>query len=211
MANDYCATSDIQAGFPDSVLYSTTDTAFTGLIALMCTRASRLIDKEVGRWPGYFYPTSDAETRYFDGSGCDVQEIDDCISLTSASVAEEGGIASTSYTAWTENTDFYVSPYNWSANNEPFHELVIDWNGSKAVWYRYRKSVKVVGVFGYSATVPDDIKQAVIIQVVRWYMRSKQGYQDASANPEVGQIFYTKRLDPDIAEILNPYKIRNMV
>jgi len=208
MANDYATLAEVQAGFPDSLIATTTDTAFTGLIESMITRASRLIDREVGRWPGYFYPTTDTATRYYDGSGDIEQPIDDCCSLTSVAVAESGGVASTSYTTWTEDTDFYVSPYNWSANNEPVHELVIDWNSGKSGWYRYRKAVQVVGIFGWSTTLPDDIKEACIIQTVRWYMRSKQGYQDASANPEVGRIYMTK-LDPDVVTILHSYKVRN--
>ena len=208
MANDYATLAQVQAGFPDSTISTTTDTAFTGIIGSMITRASRLIDREVGRWPGYFYPTTDAVTRYYDGTGDTEQCIDDCCSLTSVAVAESGGIDSTSYTTWTEDTDFYVSPYNWSANIEPVGELVIDWNSGKPGWYGYRKAVKVVGIFGWSTTLPDDINEACIIQAVRWYMRSKQGYQDASANPEVGRIYMTK-LDPDVVNILHSYKVRN--
>lgn len=210
MANAYCTTTDIQEGLVDSGLSTSTDTAYTNLFGYMATRASRLIDREVAKWPGYFYPTTDGETRYFDGSGEDVQEIDDCLSITSIGVAEEGGVASTSYTTWTENTDFYVAPYNYSALGLPFNELVIDWNGSQSVWYRYRKAVKITGIWGYSTTVPDDVKQAVVIQATRWFARSRQMYQDASANPEVGQIFMTK-LDPDVAQILWHYKVRNQV
>lgn len=209
MANDYATLAEVQAGFVDSdTMRTTTDTAITGVLESMATRASRLIDREVGRWPGYFYPTTDDETRYYDGSNGAVQPIDDCISMTSVSVAEDGGIASTSYTAWTEDTDFYVSPYNWEQIKEPFDELVIDWNASKPGWYGYRKAVQVIGLFGWSASLPDDVNEACIIQTVRWFTRSRQNYQDASANPEVGRIYMTK-LDVDVAEILWSYKVRN--
>ena len=208
MANDYATLAEVQAGFPDSGMGTTTDTAFTGIIESLITRASRLIDREVGREPGYFYATTDDTTRYYDGSGEVEQRIDDMATLTSVAVAESGGIASTSYTTWTEDTDFYVSPYNYSANNEPISELVIDFNSGKSGWYGYRKAVQVVGVFGWSLTLPDDINEACIIQSVRWYMRSKQGYQDASSNPMTGQIFLTK-LDPDVEKILHSYKVRN--
>lgn len=214
MAQDYATLAEVQAGFPDSPLADTTDTGFTGLIESMITRASRLIDNEVAMWPGYFYPTTDDETRYFDGSGegaSGSQPIDDCVSLTTVSVAEGGGVASTSYTDWTEDTDYFVSPYNYSALSQPITDLIIILDGSKTSWYRSRKSIKVAGIFGYSTTRPDVINQACIIQTVRWYMRSKQSYEDASANPFTGDLLFVQELDPDVIKILWKWILRNMV
>jgi hypothetical protein len=42
-------------------------------------------------------------------------------------------------------------------------------------------------------------------------MRAKQGYQDASANPEIGQMTYVKELDPDVKRLLWPWKLGAMV
>jgi hypothetical protein len=103
MTHDYCATSDVLASMPDSGLNSSTDTGYTSALEMMITAASRLIDLEVGRWPGSFYPATTDETRYYDGSTCgDVQDIEDCVSITSVAVAETGGTAAADYTAWTE-------------------------------------------------------------------------------------------------------------
>ena len=208
---DYTSINDVKADLPDSPLFSSSDTNYDAVIGGMITAASRLIDREVGRWPNYFYPSTDDETRYFDGSGQVILDIDEAISLTSVSVSEGGGTGSTDYSAWTENTDFYVWPYNYTALSTPIRELHIDWNGSKSTWTRYPKAVKVVGRFGYSATPPTDIAQACKIQAFRWFMRAKQGYQDAGANPALGQMTYVQQLDPDIREILRPYQIGNMV
>lgn len=211
---DYATLAEVQAGFPDSTLATTTDTGFTGLIASMITRASRLIDNEVGMWPNYFEPTTDGETRLFDGSGENAngsQPIDDCISLTSVSVAESGGVASSDYTTWTEDTDFFVAPYNYVALSQPITDLIIQRDGGKGSWLRARKSIKVTGLFGYALTRPEEINQACIIQAVRWYMRSKQSYEDASANPFTGELLFLQELDPDIKLILRKYQIRNMV
>jgi hypothetical protein len=46
---------------------------------------------------------------------------------------------------------------------------------------------------------------------MRWFMRAKQGYQDAGSSPELGQMFYTQELDPDVKKILHPYILENMV
>lgn len=207
---DYCETSDIKADSPDSQLNSTTDTTYDAAIAGFITAASRAIDSYVGRQPDWFAST-DSETRYYDGSGEVTQEIDECHTLTSVSVAESGGTSSDDYTDWTENTDFYVWPYNHSEMEIPIQRLVADWNGDKSVWPRFRKSVIVVGQFGYSATAPEDVKLACKIQATKWFMRAKQNWQDASASAQTGQMIYAQALDPDVKVLLMGYTIGNMV
>ena len=202
---DYSTTTDIISNAPDSGIGSTTDANVSTALGYFITRASRLIDREVGRWDNYFYPSSDETTRYYDGSGCDELEIDDCVSITTLSVAEDGGTASTDYTAW-GSTDFLTYPYN----DAPFRKLVIDFNSTKPGFYSFRKAVKILGFFGYSLTPPADVAQACETQAVRWYMRAKQGYQDVSGNSDVGQTTVSD-LDPDVKEILRHYKSRNIV
>jgi len=207
---DYCSTSDIKAEMPDSTLASSTDTTYDTAIGTFITAASRLIDKEVGREANWFSST-DEQTRYYDGSGEVMQEIDECHTLTTVSVSESGETCSSGYTDWTLDTDFYISPYNYSDLGIPFTRLIADFNGTKYRFPRYRKCVKVVGQFGYSASPPEDIQQACKIQTMRWFARSKQMYQDASANANTGQLIYVKKLDPDVEELLRSYQIGNMV
>ena len=85
---DYCTYAEIKAVMPDSPLVQMGATEHENAFDALITRASRLIDKEVGRWPNYFYPTTDAQTRYFDGSGEKEQWIDECLTLTTLAVAE---------------------------------------------------------------------------------------------------------------------------
>ena len=207
---DYVTVAEIKADMPDSDIGTLND--YDAVISTMITSASRLIDREVGGWPNYFDAPSTDETRYFDGSGEKEQYIDPLVSLTTVSVSESGGRASTNYTDWTENTDFYVWPYNYSKIGKPIEMLIVDNNaGSKGVFADVSKGVKVVGKFGYSASPPDAIKQAVRIQVNRWFMRAKQGWQDTSASERLGQMLYTQSLDPDVKRLLEPFKIGNMV
>lgn len=206
---DYVTVAEIKADLPDSDIDTLND--YDAVLANMITSASRLIDREVGGWPNYFDAPSTDSTRYFDGSGEEEQWIDPMTSLTSVSVAESGGRSSSNYTDWTEDTDFYVWPYNHSEIGKPIEKLIVDnFEGSKGVFNESRKSVKVVGKFGYSASPPDDIVQAVKIQVMRWFMRSKQAWQDTSASERLGQMLYTQELDPDVKRLLMPYKIHNL-
>ena len=106
MANDYCSSSDLKA-YPELGLSGTTD--YDDLISSDITAASRLIDREVGKEPGFFYPTTDSVTRYFDGNGSIELDIDSMVSLTSVAVSEEGEYSSSDYTTWTEGTDISTS------------------------------------------------------------------------------------------------------
>jgi hypothetical protein len=208
---DYCSSSDVKAEMPDSSLASSTDATYDTAIGTLITAVSRLIDKQVGREPNWFAST-DSETRYYDGSGEVTQEIDECHTLTSVAVSESGSIVNSEYTAWTLDTDYYVSPYNYSALGLPIDRLIADWNGTKYKFPRYRKAVKVVAQFGYSATPPDDIKQACIIQSMRWFGRAKQMFQDQGGGDWAGQtVFARSELDPDVKIILQSYKLGNMV
>ena len=208
---DYVTVAEIKADIPDSPLFDVTDSTYDSVLGNMVTAASRLIDRYVGGWDNYFYPTTDAQTRYFDGSGEEQQYIDPMVSLTSVAVSESGGRAVTDYTTWTVDTDFFVSPYNYASIGMPIMSLVIDNDaGSKGTWGTTRKGVQVTGVFGWSATPPEDIEQACKIQAVRWFMRAKQGYQDAGANQNLGEMYYMKELDPDVKTILQRYKIFNL-
>ena len=210
MTNNYTTSTDAFADLTDDSIYgSSTDTRYATAMEGFIAVASRLIDLEVGRWEGFFYPSTDDVTFIYDGSGCDEQEIDEFVSITSVSVSEQGDLSSSDYTAWTENTDFYVYPYNHTAQGKPITKLIVSSNGTKPGWYSYRKAVKVVGVAGYSASVPSVIANACKVQAIRWFMRAKSAYQDVSGNTEVGTTNYkgATKLDPDVKLMLFPYKL----
>jgi len=208
---DYVTVAEIKADIPDSPLFDVTDDTYDTVLGNMVTAASRLIDRYVGGWDNYFYPTTDSQTRYFDGSGEEIQYIDPMVSLTSVAVSDSGRAVS-DYTTWTNDSDFFVSPYNHASIGMPIMSLVIDNDsGSKGTWGKTRKGVKVTGVFGWSLTPPADVEQACKIQAVRWFMRSKQGYQDAAANPNMGEMYYMKELDPDVKMLLQRYRVHNLV
>ena len=204
MANDYTSSTDAFADISESN-YSSSDYP---AMASFVTAASRLIDLEVGRWDGFFYPTTDDITKYYDGSGCEEQQIDEFAAITSVSVSESGGTSSSDYTAW-GSSDYFVEPYNYVANGKPITGLVIDINGSKPGWYRYRKSVQVIGTPGYATSVPSIIASACRIQAVRWFMRAKSGWQDTGGNESIGTLRYKgdAELDGDIRAMLWPYKL----
>lgn len=200
MANDYTSSTDCF----DEIVEGNYSSSDYPQMATMVTATSRLVDREMGRWDGFFYPTTDDVTRYYDGSGLTEQDIDEFASITSVSVSEQGETASTGYTAW-GSSDYFVWPYN----KTPTTKLIVDDNGSKPAWYMYRKSVKVVGIAGYSTSVPDVVAQACKMQAVRWFMRAKQGYADTGASVDIGGVTLKgqTQLDPDVKALLYPLKL----
>lgn len=206
MANDYTTSTNAFADISEGNYTSSDYPAMAGFV----TAASRLIDNEMGRWDGFFYPTTDTKTFYYDGSGHEYQDIDEFVSISSVSVAEQGGLASSDYIAWTENTDYIVYPYNTTNKGRPITELqIIQFNGTKANWYRFQRSVQVQGIAGYSLTTPDTIAMATRMQAVRFFMRAKQGYQDSGADVSIGGMTFKGKLelDPDVKALLWPYKL----
>lgn len=177
---------------PDTSWGSTYD----AILTVLAKRASRAIDRFTGRDAGAFYVAVDT-IRYYDGSGERDQWIDELAAApTSVAVAEAGDL--TDYTAWA-SSDYMVWPYHGG----PYARLDIDQlYGSKSIWYRFPKSVKVVGKFGYSTEPPDDVVMATIIQAARWFKRGQQAFRDTGAITELGQLTYTKSLDPDVAELI---------
>jgi len=209
VANDYCTWAEIEASNPDITWGATYDT----IGALLVTRASRALDRECKVEPGYFYVSADT-TRWFPGTGGTSIWIGALAAApTTLSVAEGGDVDTSAgtggtYTAWAA-ADYLLWPPNALLMGEPYRRLDINGSssgGSKTVFAAGEKTVKIAGKFGYAVAVPEDIKQATIIQVTRWLQRARQGFQDTGAIVELGQLTYTKALDPDVALMIAHYQ-----
>jgi len=189
--SSYCAVDEIKALMPDAQF----GTAYDAVLLDLSLRASRLIDRITKRDPGS-YAADSTSVRYFDGSGSDTLLIDELAGAPTLVEVDEAGDGV--YVAWAA-TDYRVWPYN----RPPYTRLIIPiLTSSKALWYRYPASVKITGPWGFSVTVPEEIKQAVSIQTIRWFKRGQQGFQDVGAVAELGRLQYVKDIDPDIQGIL---------
>lgn len=203
---DYCALSDIYAQLPESGLGTASAADYDPALAAYITIASRAIDREVGRWDDYFCSPIFGTTRYYDGNGGEELWVDEFLSLSELAVSENGGQASGDYTVWGAG-DYIVAPYNAPDIGQPYQRLIVDTlNGDKLHFSRHRRNVRLTGVFGYSFVPPAPVKQACIIQVVRWHIRAKQMYQDTGAGAQFAQYSVSGQLDPDVARLIAPYK-----
>jgi hypothetical protein len=195
---DYATAQEVSDHLIDADLMD--GDVYQGLLEALVTRASRLIDNWFG-WPENFYVSGAAAARYFDGNG--EQEFwpgHMAAAPTEVAVAEVGDI--TNYTVWTA-TDYIVYPLNAAAEGRPFRSLMIDLiNGTKTIWYKYPKSVKITAQWGWSIAAPEPITEACIVQTARWFRRGQQQFQDAGAVTELMQMRYLKKLDPEVELLL---------
>lgn len=200
---DYCTTTEVKALIPESGLQVVFD--YDSMLAVLVTAASRAIDREVGQDANYFSPSSDNVTRYYDGNNKRCLQVGDWVSVATVAVSDEGGLASSDYTAWS-SSDYITYPYNTT----PITRLDVDTlNGSQLYFDAYPKSVRVTGIYGYSTTPPSDVALACKMQVIRWFMRTKQMLAETGGDSERGGYSFD-HIDPDISSLLNPYKLRQM-
>lgn len=195
MANNYCSITEVIELMPDTGL-SAGD--YDALLTVSIERASRMIDKEVGRWEGYFHPSTAYTIRYYDGNGDAELRIDEAISISE--VAFDIDYAFT-YTAL-GSTDWYAHPYN----RTPIKSICLDLNnGEYGTFDEEPKFVRVTGVFGYSATPPADVKLACAMQAVRYFRRGLQAFRDTGAGEAQGSQTFPDFIDPEVRRILAHY------
>lgn len=206
MAPSYCT-----AGRVRQVLPTQMTTAHDSALTVLAAAASRAIDNLHGREAGA-YAVSTASTRYFNGSGERKQWVGEMADAPSAvAVAESGDVdGSGVYTTWAAK-DYLLWPYNAPEQGLPYLRLDVDTlNGSKIKWFAYPKAVKITAKFGFSTAAPAEIVQAAVIQTARWWKRGQQVYQDTGSISQLGQLTYTKKLDPDVATLLDVPKFNKV-
>jgi len=190
---DYCEVADIKAQVGEQW---TSAGKYDVLLAALIPEASRLIDRELG-WGDCHYAAGDpaAVARLFDTVSGYETEVDRCLQAAAAIAVDE--TATGVYVGWVLNTDYLLWPYN-----ELYFTRVVIKTGASKVFTTGQQLLQVTGKWGGVTTPPDVIKLATIITVVRWFKRGMQGFQDTGAIVEVGQLTYTKALDPDVKEML---------
>ena len=194
--------------------------------------AARTINQFCGRPDGFFADVT-ANAKYYNGRGRSHLYIDECVEITEVAVKDSA--SDTTYTAWNSPTTALAGDGDWVAcagdpddpeyNLFPWTLLIVDPNGDESIFIdgaignrggRARApgapTVRVTARWGYSATIPDDIKTAnimvsgdgrvTIVQAARWYKRLQGGMSDTLASADIGQLMFRQVIDPDVALIL---------
>jgi|GEM_PF-3060189 len=190
---NYCEPADIKAHME---VQWTSGGKVDVLLDDLIASASRLIDNEL-HWPDCHFAAGDLtdQTRYFDTQAGSEMWIPRCISITTFKIDTNGD--GTYDQTWTQGTHFVVWPYD-----QTYFDKIIVKEGASRSFPTGQRRLEIVGKFGGYSVPPQKIKEACVITVARWLKRAQQMYQDTGAIVELGQLTYTKALDPDVQEIL---------
>ena len=193
ITNGYCTLAQVKAGL------RITDSVDDTLLEMAVESASRAIDSYCNR---VFYSTGNAVVRYYSPQDSYLCDIDDLVSLTSLYTNSDE--TQSSYNIQWTSEDRQLEPLNGLADGQPTPFTRIRAIGE----YTFQTlngeaSVKVTGVFGYSA-VPIAITQATVILASRIYKRLDSPLGIISG--ELGTMRVGTRLDPDVAQLVDGFR-----
>jgi hypothetical protein len=171
------------------------------LLEMAIESASRLLDSYTAR---SFYNAGTA-SRYFVAANDYRTDLDDAISITE--VATDFSADGSYDTIWSA-TDYELLPLNGRVDGlpVPYNAIKVAAGGDYTFpVYNGEGLVKVTGTWGW-ASIPIAIKQATIIQASRIFKRLDSPLGVLSS-PDLGFIRVGSRLDPDVAQLVDPYRI----
>ncbi len=181
---------------------SISDLVDDATLEAVITAVSRLIDNYCGR---RFYTTTDDETRYFTASDAYELWCGDLLSVTTLETDSDGDRV---YEETWAATDYDLEPYNAPLDGQPYYLVKVAPNGNYTFPVGVAKGVKITGKFGYCAlaNVPAPVAEACIIQSQRLFRRKDAPFGITGA-AEFGTATMIARLDPDVRQLLEPYRL----
>lgn len=196
ITNGYCTLAELKARvWPTGTVDTNDDTVMEQVI----TAVSRHIDSVCGR---RFYAS--AETRYYTPEFADLLFVDDLLSVTTLKTDDDGDrVYETTWAA----TDYDLEPYNATLESQarPYTQIRTAPNSNYAFPVGQRKGVQLAGSFGFASATPAAIKEACLIQSARIYKR-RDAIFGVIGSAEMGQQLVIPKLDPDVAQLLAPFK-----
>ena len=193
ISNGYSTLAEVKAAL------RITDSIDDSLLEMAIESASRLVDAYCAR---SFYNAGTA-SRYFVADTDWLTYIDDAITITE--IATDASADGTYDVVW-QADDYQLEPLNGRVDG-----LVWPYNAIRAIGdYTFliwggEALVKVTATWGFSA-IPTAIKQATIIQASRIFKRLDSPLGVLSS-PDLGFIRVGSRLDPDVSQLVESYRI----
>lgn len=159
-----------------------------------------------------FLAAGTATARYYSADGKAHLRIHKCVEVSE--VAVRSSCSATTFTVWDAPTtpmagdgDYVVcsgDPERPVFGIVPYDLLMVDINGSYSVFLNGSgiPTVRVTARWGAYAAVPYDIREATLMQAIRWYKKEQASMAQRSASEDLGQITYRRQLDGDVKQIL---------
>lgn len=166
--------------------------------------ASRRIDGYCGRF--FFQSASTAIKQYaLDEYNLPVRDIATVAGLI---LQTDDGATGTFSDTWTLNTDYQVEPLDASLQSRPYLRLVaIGGKTFPIPSVPETPLIRVTAVWGWPA-VPHDIREACVIMALRIFQRANAALGVAGFG-DMGPIM-VRSVDPDVREMLNPYRLHGI-
>jgi hypothetical protein len=192
ITNGYATLAEVKAAL------RITDTLDDALIEMAIESGSRAIDGYTNR--NFF--SSGTVSRVYAPSTSFVTEIDDLISITRLKSASDDD---TGFDITFASTDFQLEPLNGNVDGQPTPFTQVRAIGDYLFnQFEGQATVEVTGVFGF-ATVPIAVRQATVIQASRIYKRLDSPLGVAGIS-DIGIMRVSNRLDPDVAQLVDPLR-----
>lgn len=229
--NDYCTLVNLKDSWPDNIIAASL--SYDVMAADEITEQSRTFDRMTNRKPGAYAVDTDT-TRYVDGPGYglfspiygyktqrltsgytgaislpvpELAAFPTSVSMSQSAVIDTGSANTNGQYTLVPNTDYYAEPENALEELIPYRMLTLDIiNGTTRVWLPFKRGIKIVGKFGYSTTVPNDVRKCVKLMVIRQLRKAQQNFLEVATINEAGQIMSGAKLDYDISDIINRYR-----
>jgi hypothetical protein len=202
VTNGYCTLAEVKSAA------RITDSTDDILLENCIEAASRRIDGYTGR---FFYQKSATISFYLTDTNIigpisyNVYKlpISDLVSVSAFKTDDDGdGIFETT---WTANVDYRLEPLNVVLQNRPYRSAIaISGKTYPVVIDPPMPGIQITGVFGWPA-VPDDIREACLIMSLRLFSRYNSPLGVAGFG-EMGTIS-VRAVDPDVREMLTPYRL----
>jgi gp6-like head-tail connector protein len=161
------------------------------LLTLALSAASAMVDRYTKR---RFTKDVELTSRVYSTYQREVVTTDDIADDDELEIRTDDG--SNTFATVLDADDFTLEPVNASADGQPWTQIY-----SEAWPRRLRNGVKVTAHFGWAA-VPDEVKQATLIQAARIFKRKDSPF-GVAGSPEAGsELRLLARLDPDVEQLL---------
>jgi len=193
ITNGYCTLAEVKAAL------RITDSIDDTLLENAVEAASRRIDGECSR---RFYIDGTTSARTYAANRSAFVFVDDIATTTGLVVKVDDNMIGTYSTTLTAGTDYQTEPTNASAQNEPITLLrALD------TWFPVagngRALIEVTAKWGWPA-IPDAIREATVLLAARQFKRLDSPLGVAGFG-DLGAIV-VRRIDPDVAAMVAPYK-----
>jgi uncharacterized phiE125 gp8 family phage protein len=177
-----------------------TGTAHDAVLDSMITAASRQVDAYTGRT--FFTTTGD---RYLTAIWPDYLILPyDAVAITAIATDNDGDRV---YEMAWASTDYDLEPEDAPARGEPYVAIRVSPSSTRLFPVRVARGVRITGTWGYASSVPAPVIEACALLVARLFKRRDAPFGLAGA-PEIGVLQAIPRLDPDVRQLLDPYRRR---